>query len=581
MARLFAAGNHSSPMVMEPPPLSLSDSKTILAHLNPPASALDALPLPLLPLPPQLQLSTTDVFEAMQSLDPKSSHGWTGWTFHVMKSLFLTDYSEVHNLKSSALACITVLFNAILLGYPPSDLWLVSRAVLIPKEKGGYRPLGIGESWYRCISRAIMRIVGAPTGLLLHPTQLGVGTPSGCEIAGRIPQMLLDSRPDSCAILLDLENAFNRMRRGLIWNALLDMLPNLASFFRWAYGGPSDLRNSSGIIVGSSSTGVRQGDPLSSLFFALGMHLPLCEIRAFLFHISGTPTLVERSDSFCGTILAYIDDTTVICPTFHAAAVLAECVRIFARFHLRVNITKSTILGLMTDSIPSLGLTIVSHLTPPHLRGATILGVPTGSVEYRLRSIASLIGSMASPMSVLHLLSPTVALFLLKTCLNARPTYLARVLDPPLSASALHSFDATVDSALARILGLTLNSSPLHPPELRIPVLALPLLRSLPGSTGGLGIPRVGGLRAEVACLHSRHVTRAFILDNHMDGASLVQPDSMYWPPILVGRAAYPECQLFPPGFTHYAHEPGRSTHDILELSHPPSPTVPTNTGIR
>jgi len=219
MARLFAAGNHSSLMVMEPPPLSLSDSKTILAHLNPPASALDALPLPLLPLPPQLQLSTTDVFEAMQSLDPKSSHGWTGWTFHVMKSLFLTDYSEVHNLKSSALACITALFNAILLGYPPSDLWLVSRAVLIPKEKGGYRPLGIGESWYRCISRAIMRIVGAPTGLLLHPTQLGVGTPSGCEIAGRIPQMLFDSRPDSCAILLDLENAFNRMRRGLIWNA--------------------------------------------------------------------------------------------------------------------------------------------------------------------------------------------------------------------------------------------------------------------------------------------------------------------------------------------------------------------------
>jgi hypothetical protein len=64
--------------------------------------------------------------------------------------------------------------------------------VLIPKDGGtGYRPLGIGESWYRigCLC-FLSRIAFAHLRML--PLQLGAGSRGGAEIAARSIQLMLD-----------------------------------------------------------------------------------------------------------------------------------------------------------------------------------------------------------------------------------------------------------------------------------------------------------------------------------------------------------------------------------------------------
>eukprot|EP00428_Durinskia_dybowskii_P083082 CAMPEP_0170427100 /NCGR_PEP_ID=MMETSP0117_2-20130122/39032_1 /TAXON_ID=400756 /ORGANISM="Durinskia baltica, Strain CSIRO CS-38" /LENGTH=139 /DNA_ID=CAMNT_0010686255 /DNA_START=967 /DNA_END=1387 /DNA_ORIENTATION=+ len=49
---------------------------------------------------------------------------------------------------TTALGCFYGWWMAGALGQRAADLFAVGRAVLIPREGGGLRPLGIGEAWY-------------------------------------------------------------------------------------------------------------------------------------------------------------------------------------------------------------------------------------------------------------------------------------------------------------------------------------------------------------------------------------------------------------------------------------------------
>ena len=81
----------------------------------------------------------------------------------------------------------------------------------------GWRPLGIGESWYRLMGRAVLLQESVGIGRSLLPHQLAVGIKGGCEIGARLAQVIYDHEGASreggeemCLIQMDLENAFNR-----------------------------------------------------------------------------------------------------------------------------------------------------------------------------------------------------------------------------------------------------------------------------------------------------------------------------------------------------------------------------------
>ncbi len=155
------------------------------------------------------------------------------------------------------------------------------RAVLIHKpEVGKFRPIGIGEAWYRLLGRCILKEIGGEVGELLAPIQMmGCGVSGGSEIAARMSQVFLDAHSGHALI----KNAFNLTPRRLMLEGLQAFCPRLIPWFRWAYGEPSPL-------VGSSQRGCRQGDPLAALLFCVAIQGALKEVSDLLQHASDEAT---------------------------------------------------------------------------------------------------------------------------------------------------------------------------------------------------------------------------------------------------------------------------------------------------
>jgi hypothetical protein len=87
--------------------------------------------------------------------------------------------------------------------------------------------------------------------------------------------------PTSVTVQVDWQNAFNSLRRDKMLAAVEQRCPALLPMVAWAYSqhSPLYIHNSPGAEV-SSQSGVRQGDPLGPLLFALTLQGPLEEVAA-------------------------------------------------------------------------------------------------------------------------------------------------------------------------------------------------------------------------------------------------------------------------------------------------------------
>ena len=80
-----------------------------------------------------------------------------------------------------------------------------------------------------------------------------------------------------CGLLIDIHNAFNCINRAVVVERLIaePRFARVVRFVTWSLQAPSLLlaRGSNGSVAFSmsSSQGVRQGDPMSSLLFALAI----------------------------------------------------------------------------------------------------------------------------------------------------------------------------------------------------------------------------------------------------------------------------------------------------------------------
>ena len=81
-----------------------------------------------------------------------------------------------------------------------------------------------------------------------------------------------------------------RRQKAAMLEGILEMCPDLRNFFVWSYGSPIQTYFSDGVEAAVSYTGVRQGDALGSLFFALGDYailrnaarlFPDCDLSAY------------------------------------------------------------------------------------------------------------------------------------------------------------------------------------------------------------------------------------------------------------------------------------------------------------
>jgi hypothetical protein len=139
---------------------SLETVRTTLASLCPPASHHDILnsaQLASIAQSTTLTVSAGDVVMAvLEKLPIGAAAGASGWTYAVMKALFLRngDYSD----RASLL--LATFCNLMLSGQLRSHVWLRTRSVFVPKKNGRPCPLGIGDSWYRPLRRACRPLQG-------------------------------------------------------------------------------------------------------------------------------------------------------------------------------------------------------------------------------------------------------------------------------------------------------------------------------------------------------------------------------------------------------------------------------------
>ena len=106
---------------------------------------------------------------------------------------------------------------------------------------------------------------------LLAPLQIGVGISGGAEIPGH------SLRPDFCnpdvvTVQVELQNAFNLANHDDMVHAVADKLPSLLPYVLMAYQqrSPRVIQQADGSHeVLWSEAGVRQGDPMGPLLFAL------------------------------------------------------------------------------------------------------------------------------------------------------------------------------------------------------------------------------------------------------------------------------------------------------------------------
>lgn len=447
-----------------------------------------------------LQLNGKQVLTAIRAVNSQASAGCSAWTFALIRTLA---EAKEGSTDGSWTESLTRLFNLMLRNRLNREWWTPSRAVLLPKGDDAWRPLGIGDAFYRILGKAVMIAIGERIGCELRPIQLGVGTSGGSEIAGRMAGVMLAAHPDNALINLDLSNAFNTIPRRLMWQGVLRYAPDLGHWFRWAYGQSTSLRLSNGQVACKSETGSRQGDPLASLIFCLGFQFLLEDIAWEMRRQCGNlpPPVhanedirdrVARDDQMMQAgiqamarpfqpspeasdeenergreahearkefaahrltnpdragIIAYMDDVNIYMPTHMIARMCPYIQEVFANGGMKLNVDKCQVLFASPEDKPER----VGPF-PVQKTGTLSMGVPTGPIAHRVEHTRRLLEAMKIPARCIGQLSPSAGFGIIRYCINARAGYLARVTEAPEVRMHMEQFDRYIDDCVEILL---------------------------------------------------------------------------------------------------------------------------------
>ena len=150
---------------------------------------------------------------------------------------------------------------------------------LIPLDKcPGIRPIGIGEALRRIVCKSVMRVVKLDVQQAAGPLQLCAGHEAGCEAALHAATEMFDANDCEAVLLVDADNAFNRLNRAAaIWNIQF-LCPTLSTIIINCYRSPSRLFVLGGLEI-ASREGTTQGDPLAMAMYAMGIAPLIEELR--------------------------------------------------------------------------------------------------------------------------------------------------------------------------------------------------------------------------------------------------------------------------------------------------------------
>jgi len=229
-------------------------------------------------------------------------------------------------------------------------------------------------------------------------------------------------------------------------------LPQLAAYFRWAYGGAGPLF-SGNTHVADATSGVRQGDPLGPLLFSMALHPALRNVS-------------ERFANVC--VIAYLDDVFLLGPGAEVQLALET---------------------LETESRKA-GLAVRREKCQRIERdcsGFLALGTPVGRKEDAERMLSELLEEKAAVLDDLPAFEVRHAFAMLRASVTARPMYWARTVPVAVGEDAFQAFDHAVSECVIRMSGGT---------DRGLSELAQ-VICHLPSRSGGLGLRRFSLIREQ------------------------------------------------------------------------------------
>ena len=433
-------------------------------HQNPPTPIF----LPLNPERPVASASKEQVEKKMRSFQKGSGAGPDGFRPDYFKDI-LSAPNEA-NVKQYV-AAYTNFCNLALEGRIPKGVqpfFSGAKLIAIQKADNGIRPIAVGTTDSRMVSKLGSAHVIDGVKTYLSPHQVGVGIDGGANAAVHAVNYVVDEEKllsGMSVLTVDFANAFNNFDRNHLFREISLHAPALMPLANAKYTIAPHLFYEDTLM--SSQSGVQQGDPLGPMFFSLLLH------RVIRKTVDACPDLKVN--------VWYLDDGTLVGPT-------AEVLRAY-----QIIVEECLVLGLALNASKcelwwpngfevNQGIDQWSQFPPEITRnsghGIKLLGIPVGQfhapivVNHRIDKIESILSAITDSGLTTH-----AKLILLRSC-AAMPKFMFALQSSPPGhiLGCISKFDRLVTDTLTVIIGCGIS------PTIR-DRMALPI------NLGGLGIP--------------------------------------------------------------------------------------------
>lgn len=363
--------------------------------------------------------------------------GPSGWTAEMVRDLFG---------NQDCVKGLAALLGDIANGRLNDDcrkVLIPGRLICLPKGPDNVRPIAISEIFHRLATSYSLDCLWASVHpeQILGKVQLGVGIPGGTEKVVIATQSLLeDTTKQLAALTIDFRNAFNERSREDILRAVFgnERLRPIWKLVDWTYSTESPLwvYDNTGRVINRifSREGVRQGDPLGSLLYALSMRTIFDEAAQPLaphgaaFAILDDLTLIGKPDQ----LLNSLDILEQRVP--QGSIQFRKCGLIY--FHQQ----QQPLSQPLIDRLQQLNI-------PIHDQIATLLGAPISisaplvkeELKNNINKHKKMFQALRDPR-----LPTQIAFLLLRVCGVPRMNYLCRTVRPEWLEEAAKAFDTEV-----------------------------------------------------------------------------------------------------------------------------------------
>jgi hypothetical protein len=334
---------------------------------------------------------------------------------------------------------------------------LLKTDVTSPSAPGfDIRPIGIASAIYVLAVTALRNTeeYKKQVGSLISPLDFAHGKAGGAEAIVHTVRSQLDARPNTIAIDLDVDNAFQTPFR----QKLLDLAykaPILGPLLKMLYLNPTNIifnSKSSAPFRVTTERGVAQGDPLSMDLFCAVLSEALAPVDAGLTATNVTLPRFADNTTVVGAVENSFDTTVKIRNALVPTGMQLKMVKCKALLPASLSPAASVMAMARANA---LGIKIVD--------GITLCGSPIGSSAYCKSVVQSTFEAACSRMNLIEQLahfdstaggiSKQNALVLLRYCVvPASVVHLMRSTPPDLVKEAAATFDDKTETTILSII---------------------------------------------------------------------------------------------------------------------------------